>query len=199
MTGMRRFVLTAAAVLAATLAGVGGASALTGGHDHGPGEHEPGPRVDPREGSVRVHAASEDPSGGPRWAVRAYESVEGQSCVEAGRVTPAGRYGRLDPGGAVAELPTGPHGTCGDFSVDPVILVVDTRPARGDVAARTVLFGRAGPAVQSVSAGAPGSSMAPLPLSAQRTFLIVAEGIHPPSSFPVDVRMDDGSVRTIRW
>ncbi len=75
----------------------------------------------------------------------------------------------------------------------------DTRPARGDVPPRTVLFGQAGPAVRSVSAGAPGLARAPLPLGAQRTFLIVAEGIHPPASFPVDVRMDDGSVRTIRW
>ncbi|HEX8103883.1 MAG TPA: hypothetical protein VF533_14800 [Solirubrobacteraceae bacterium] len=193
-----RFLGIAAAVLAATLAGVAAASALTGTAS----QSEPPPAAEqfvPRDGTTRVTPGAADPDGGPRWGVRTYTSREGQSCVEVGRVTPGGRYGRLEANGEVAELPSAPSGVCGDLDVDPVILAINTRAARGGLPARTVLYGQAAPDVEAMTAGAPGRAAAPVALTGERTFVVVAEGIHEASEFPVDVRTRDGEVTRYRW
>lgn len=192
-----RLLVWAAAILGATLAGVTAASALTDGG--GPDDRRPAvEQLQPRQGTTRVAPGQADPAGGPRWAVRAYDSEEGLSCVELGRLSAEGRYGRLEPDGKVTELPEGPHGVCGDMAVDPFVFAVTTRPAHRNLPARTVLYGLAGPEVETVSAGAPGRRLAPLQLSGERTFVVVADGLHPVSEFPVDVRLRDGRVKSYR-
>lgn len=195
---VRRILTLALAVLAATIGGVAAASALTGGAAQDDTSAAP-PELAPRDGTTRVTPGAADPAGGPQWAVRTYQSKSGNDCVEVGRLSPAGRYGRLEADGRVTELPSAPSGVCGDTTTDPVVLAVDARPEREGVPARTVLYGYARPDVESVSAGAPGRAMQPLELSGDRTFVLVTEGVHSASEFPVDVRTRDGRLEPYRW
>jgi len=186
----------AVAALGAAALGVSAASTFVDGAT-GPG---PAPESQvPVVGSVRVGPIAADPGGSIDWALRAYTSTSGGSCVEVGRVT-GGRFGQIDAAGAYRALPLDAVAACGDLATKPVIVAVNAYPARGDCDARTVLFGRASASVAGilVHRGA-GSVQARPAIGATGGFLLPLAGTIAASELPLTITLDDGHRRIYDW
>jgi hypothetical protein len=153
----------------------------------------------PVAGSERVGPIAADPAGGLAWALRIYMSTSGGNCVEVGRAS-AGRFGQIDAGGTFRARPLDEGGTCGDLAAEPVILAVNTYPARAGRDARTVLFGRAAPAVADVLVQRPDGSVQMRPaIGATGGFLLPLAGIIAASDLPVTITLADGRSRSYGW
>lgn len=191
---LRRPVKLGVAAAGAAALGVSAASALV------PAPTVPAPQsLMPVAGSERLGPAAADPLGGIDWALRAYTSTSGGSCVEAGRVSD-GRFGQVDAAGAYREQPIDGGGTCGDLAAEPVIVAVNAYPARADRGARTVLFGLAGPRVAGVLVQRPGEAVAARPaIGATGGFLLPLAGTIAATELPVTVTLDDGGRRVYGW
>lgn len=159
-------------VVAAALAGVGAASALT---PSGAAPEDEGSVPAVVAGSAGVDAAAPDPAGGPDWVVARFVNDEQRECAVAGRSI-AGQFGRLDGDGSFVPLAIGPGGVCGDPASE-LMRAVAVYPGGGSNGARTIFFG------VSVSAGAysvlaPDGSRHDLAPGERGGFLVVAEGQH---------------------
>jgi hypothetical protein len=186
--------LSVAAVGAAAL-GVSAASAVVGGGPPGPAPQSHAPV----SASVRIGPTAADPAGGIDWALRLYTSTSGASCAEAGRLT-GGRFGQIDAAGIYRALPLEAVAACGDLTAEPVIVAVNAYPARGARAARTVLFGRASPAVAGVLVQRrDGSLRARPPIGAAGGFLLPLAGTIAASELPVTITLDGGGRRIYDW
>jgi hypothetical protein len=191
---LRRPVKLAAGGLAAAGLGVSAASAVVGA----PAAPTPQSAV-PVAGTERIGPIAPDPVGGLGWALRVYMSTSGGSCVEVGRAR-AGRFGHVDAAGTFRALPLDEVGTCGDLAAEPVILAVNTYAARADRAARTVLFGRAGPAVVDVVVQRRDGSVQARPtIGAAGGFLLPLVGTVAPTELPVTITLEDGRRRVYGW
>lgn len=133
---MRRLGLSVSLLLAA-LGGVAAASALMPARD---AARSSSASVEPGGSFVTVHALADDPDGGPRWGVRIYESEDGATCPNAGRVE-EGRFGRAGARGEHVPLPVAADGACADLTVAPLALAVQRHPARPGQGERGVVFG----------------------------------------------------------
>lgn len=60
----------------------------------------------PLPGSVRVPVSVDDPQGGPRWALRTWETDRGFTCVQVGRLN-GGQFGVITDGRVFRALPVG--------------------------------------------------------------------------------------------
>lgn len=152
----------------------------------------------PLAGSERVGPIAADPAGGLAWALRSYMSTSGGICVQVGRAY-AGRFGQIDAGGTFRVRPLDEGGTCGDLAAEPVILAVNTYPARPDRDARTVLFGRASPAVADILVQRDGTvEMRPM-IGSAGGFLLPLAGTLAASQLPVTITLADGRSRIYGW
>jgi len=191
---LRRPVKLTAAGLGAAALGVSAASALV------PAPTGPAPQsAVPVTGSDRLGPTAADPAGDLDWALRAYTSTSGGSCVELGRLSD-GRFGQIDAAGAYREQPLDGGGTCGDLAAEPLIVAINAYPARADRGARTVVFGLAGPAVAGVLVQRPGGEVAArLTIGATGGFLLPLAGTIAASELPVTITLDDGRSRVFDW
>jgi hypothetical protein len=189
----RRVKLAGAAVGAAAF-GVSAASALV------PAPNAPTPQsAIPVAGTERLGPTAADPLGGIDWVLRAYTSTSGGSCMEVGRVSD-GRFGQVDAAGAYRALPLDAVATCGDLAAEPVIVAINTYPARADRGAQTVVFGLASPEVAGVLVQRPGAAAAARPaIGATGGFLLPLAGMIAASELPVTVILGDGRRRVYDW
>ncbi|MEA2241574.1 MAG: hypothetical protein QOD24_1130 [Solirubrobacteraceae bacterium] len=191
---LRQPVRLGIAAVGAAVLGVSAASALV------PAPTVPAPQsAIPVAGSERLGPTAADPLGGIDWALRAYTSTSGGSCVEVGRLTD-GRFAEVDAAGTYRAAPLGEGGTCGDLAAEPVIVAVNAYPARADRGARTVLFGLAAPAVAGLLVQRPGGAVGVRPvIGATRGFLLPLAGTIAASELPVTITLADGRSRMYDW
>jgi hypothetical protein len=191
---LRRPIKLTAAGLGAAALGVSAASALV------PAPTGPAPQsAIPVAGSDRLGPTAADPLGDIDWALRTYTSTSGGSCVEVGRVSD-GRFGQIDAAGAYREQSLDGGGTCGDLAAEPVIVAINSYPARADRGAQTVVFGLASPAVAGVLVQRPGGAPAARPaIGATGGFLLPLPGTIAASELPVTITLDDGRGRVFDW
>jgi hypothetical protein len=191
---LRRSIKLAAAALGAAALGVSAASALV------PAPNVPAPQsAVPVAGTERLGPTAADPLGGIDWAVRSYASTSGGSCVEVGRVSD-GRFGQIDAAGAHRAFPLDESGTCGDLTAEPLIVAINSYPARADRGAQTVVFGLAAPTVAGVLVQRPGGAAAARPaISATGGFLLPLAGTIAASELPVTITLGDGRSRMYDW
>lgn len=190
---LTRTVKTAAALVATALLGVSAASAFVG---------SPAPSVPQspvaRPGTDRIEQIAQDPEAGLQWAVRSYVSASGASCAEAGRLK-SGRFGQVDGTQAFREAPAQEAGTCADLRQEPLLLAVNHYPAGEGRAARTVLFGHAGPDVVDLVVTGPGGAERRLARGAGGGFILVLAGALAPTDLPVRITLVGGAQRTFDW
>lgn len=184
--------LVTTGLVGTALIGAVGADAVIGGSAPPP----PPPnafRLAP--GTERVDARTNDPVGGPPWAVRVYQGQSGLSCLEVGRFD--GRaFGPTRPDGTVADLPIEESGSCGDLDADVIQfgVVSLSRRANAGQGERTVLFGRASDSVRTLRVRRANQSGA-VSIGARGTFIIVLTGLEEPTSIRLRAELDDGSSR----
>lgn len=132
-----RVPLLIAATIASGVSGLVVASVVVGDEPQRPvpDEHD-----DARAGSARIAARTSDPSGGPDWAVRAYDGGTGLRCVAVGRADER-RFGRVDTAGNVTETAVDDSGSCADPAVAPLQLAVSRQAPTATDPASAVLFG----------------------------------------------------------
>jgi hypothetical protein len=182
------------AALGAAALGVSAGSAVVGGSS----APDPPSQV-PVADSASVGPIVPDPVGGLDWAVRAYRSTSGASCVEVGRVR-GDRYGQTDASGAFHPLALDASAVCGDLTAEPVIVAVSAYTARALGEARTVLFGRAGPAVAEVLVRRRDGSIEARPrIGAAGGFLLPLAGHVAATALPVTITLDDGRRTVYDW
>lgn len=186
--------LTTTFALAATAAfGVSVASAVVGA---GPPAPPRGLEAEP--GSDRVALTVPDPRGGLDWGVRSYVSTSGNSCVEPGRMS-GGHFGQLvGATGAFRATAAQDGGTCGSLLAEPILLAINHYPSVEDRAARTVLFGWAGPAVTAIDVGGPGG-LRHVGAASSGAFVLPFAGAVAPTDLPVFVTLADGGRLTFDW
>lgn len=145
------------ALVAATVIGVAGASAVMGAtqpvEPSGPADLVP----DGTGSTIATTAADPDAAaarGGatvPRWAVRVYRSESGLTCPDVNR-TVGGDWGRVDGDGSFHPLALDASGECVALSAEhPYELVVRHLPANDERGARAVAFGVAASGVTSIT------------------------------------------------
>jgi hypothetical protein len=191
---LTRPVRLSAAALGAGVLGVTAGSAVVGG-SRGPTP----PSLVPVPGSERVGPIVPDPVGGRDWAVRVYMSVSGASCAEVGRVS-GGRFGQEDASGAFHALALDQSAACGDLAAEPVIVAVNAYAAHARRQARTVLFGRAAPAVAEVSVQRREAAVEARPrIGATGAFVLPLAGRIAARKLPVTITLDDGRTAVYDW
>jgi hypothetical protein len=138
-----------AALLAAILVGVAGASAFVDAS----GQDTPvGPAtVQPDGSAARLAVTATDPAGRQPWAIRVYRSQAGWTCPEAGRVQD-GDFGQVDADGVFRPSTVQAAGSCIDLDKAPVSVTVNRYPANGDRGARAIIFGVVSSDVSRISA-----------------------------------------------
>jgi hypothetical protein len=184
-----------AAALGAGVLGVSAASAVVGG-SRGPAP----PSQVAVAGSERIGPIVPDPAGGRDWAVRVYMSTSGASCVEVGRVSGGGRFGQEDASGTFHALALDEGAVCGDLEAEPVILAVNAYSARGQRGARTVLFGRAAPAVAGVLVQRRDAAAEARPrIGATDGFVLPLAGTIAASALPVTITLANGRRAVYDW
>lgn len=144
---MRRRMIVLLALVAAVIAGVASASAITAQVD--PDTAVSPANIQPDGTGARVPVTATDPDGRPAFAIRVYRSKSGLICPEAGRIA-GGHFGQLDPAGEVEATDVMATGVCQDLSKEPAGYVVNHYPARGKLPARAVVFGVTTDAVTAV-------------------------------------------------
>jgi len=190
---MRRRLVLGVAFVLTTLAGVASASVLSAGQ----AAEAPGAADDAAvAGSARLGATVPDPRGGPRWAVRTYQSVSGRRCASVGRTNGGTAFGPSDDKGRVQDSPASFSGSCAQPGTEPAQVIL---AQYGNVAGtpRSVLYGFAEPAVATITATGPGGPAA-VALDQRRTFLVVREGLSVPDSWLLTATLNDGSIRSYR-
>jgi hypothetical protein len=191
---LTRPVKLGAAALGAGVLGVSAGSAVVGG-SRGPTP----PGLVPVAGSERVGPIVPDPVGGRDWAVRVYMSTGGASCAEVGR-TSGGRFGQEDASGTFHALGLDESAACGDLTAEPIIVAVNAYAARARREARTVLFGRAAPAVAEVLVQRRDAAVEVRPrIGATGAFLLPLAGMIAASELPVTITLDDGRTAVYDW
>jgi len=185
-----------AAALGAAALGVSAASAVVGG-----ARAPTPPSQVPLAGSDRIEPTAPDPVGGLDWAVRVYTSTSGARCAEVGRLS-GGRFGQVDASGAFYRLELDESAVCADLTVEPVVVAVNAYPAGAGRPARTVLFGRADPAVADVLVQPRDASIEdahPRIGAAAGGFLLPLAGTIEARALPVTIRLDDGRTAVYDW
>jgi len=183
-----------AAALGAAALGVSAASAVVSG----PAAPMP-PSHAPVAGSERIEPVAPDPVGGLDWALRVYTSTSGASCAEVGRLR-GGEFGQNDATGAFQPIELDERAVCADLTVEPVVVAVNAYPAGVQRPARTVLFGRAGPAVSDVLVQRRGAAIEARPrIGAAGGFLLPLAGTIMAPALPVTVTLDGGRTTVYDW
>lgn len=119
-----RLPLLIVALIAAVLAGVATASAVLPTRS---ADATAGPdAVTPDDDAPRTLARTQDPRGGPDWAVRVYRSRTGATCPELGRTD--GRQFGARSGEGVTPVPLAAAGSCGDLGASPAVGAVNIYP-----------------------------------------------------------------------
>jgi hypothetical protein len=121
-----------------------------------------------------AEATAADPVERAPWGVRVYQSVQGTTCVVAGRVV-GGRLGVLQSG-RFKELASDAPGSCANLIEDHLVATVRNYGAVSG-GARTVLFGVGDRTVQHVVIDRGGRST-DVPIAADGTFVLAFEGDH---------------------
>lgn len=192
---LRRPVTLGAAALGAGVLGVAAASVVVGG--------SPGPTPPsqvPVAGSERIGPIVPDPAGGRDWALRVYRSVSGASCVEVGRMSGGGRFGQEEASGTFHALALDESAVCGDLEAEPVIVAVNSYAARAQREARTVLFGRATPAVARVLVRRRDAGVEARPrIGAAGGFVLPLAGTIAASALPVTIALENGRRVVYDW
>jgi hypothetical protein len=192
---LTRPVKLGAAALGAAVLGVSAASAVVGGSQ----EPTPPSQV-PVAGSERIGPIVPDPAGGRDWAVRTYTSTSGASCVEVGRVSGGGRFGQEDASGTFHALALDESAVCGDLAAEPVIVAVNSYAARAQHEARTVLFGRATPAVAGVLVQRRDAAVEARPrIGSTGGFVLPLAGRIATSALPVTITLENGRRTVYDW
>lgn len=137
---MRRRLLFALALIAAVVAGVATASAITA--QIAPDTAVMPVNAQPDGSGSRVPVTAADPDGRPSFAVRVYRSKEGRTCPEVGR-TQNGAYGQLHDDGSFEAVGDDAAGSCVDLRDQPIGFAINHYPPHGKAPARAVLFGAA--------------------------------------------------------
>jgi hypothetical protein len=183
-----------AAALGAAALGVSAASAVVGG------QRSPAPPSQvPVTGSERIDPIVPDPTGGLDWALRVYMSTSGASCAEVGRLS-GGRFGQNDASGVFYPLEFDEGAVCGDLAVEPLVAAVNAYPAGAQRPARTVLFGRAAPAVADVLVQRRDVSSEAHPrIGAGGGFLLPLAGTLAARALPLTITFDDGRTAVYDW
>jgi hypothetical protein len=122
----------------------------------------------PEDPAVIEASAVANPSGGPRWVVRAFTTKSGRECVQLGRLR-EGVFGQVQAGRFRA-LPAATLGTCASHVAHGPQIVVSRRPGMD----LTVVYGLAvDPAPVSIRFGAQHRRVTPVGFGA---FVAVFEG-----------------------
>ncbi|WP_445148570.1 hypothetical protein [Baekduia sp. Peel2402] len=187
---MRRRLIVLLALVAAVVAGVASASAITAQVD--PDTAVSPPNIQPDGTGARVPVTATDPDGRPAFAIRVYRSKSGLICPEAGR-TAGGRFGQLDPAGEVEATEVAATGVCQDLSKEPAGYVVNHYPARGKLPARAVVFGVTTDAVTGVTLTTAGVQR-PVRFAGNTYISVVREDALAGAS--LDVTLADGTTKS---
>ncbi len=186
----RRIAIVLAAVLA-VVAGVASASIVSPGTASEP---PPPARDELPAGSVRTGAPVADPRGGPPWAVRVLDAETSSRCIVVGRVE-GGAFGPVDASGEVRDTGLVRRGSCADPAGEPLQVALARYAYTGGTGPRSVLFGVVSADVASVEVVAPGFS-GPVAVDADRTFLVVSEGLTYGGECTIKVTFTDGTARS---
>lgn len=187
---MRRRLIFLLALVAAVVAGVASASAITAQVD--PDTAVSPANIQPDGTGARVPVTATDPDGRPAFAIRVYRSKSGLICPEAGR-TAGGRFGRLDAEGEVEATDVMATGVCQDLSKEPAGYVVNHYAARGKLPARAVVFGVTTDAVTGVTLTT-GGVQRPVRFAGNTYITVVREDALAGAS--VDVTLNDGTTKS---
>lgn len=192
-TSLIAFVLS---VLAASLAGVAAASALTAGEaaSDAASMREEAPRALLMAKVTRaISATASDPTDDGRWAVRVGATDDGAQCVDLGRVQ-QGAWGRPIAGRFVRD--TGELASaCGQPIAESPFFVNLGAAQTGE---RNVIFGVADPAVASLSVRTSDGATHPLEIGSDGAFI----GVFAPGSLtdlPVSYTLGDGRSFRFGW
>jgi hypothetical protein len=147
-------------------------------------------------GSIDTGAPAGDPRGGPPWAVRIYDAQSSRRCIVAGR-TDATAFGPIDAKGEIYDTGAVTSGSCANPLEDPRQVAVARYADSGGDGPRTVLYGIVDATVKTVDVDAPGVD-GPVAVDADRTFIVVREGLWPDGSVNVTFTLSDGSTRSYR-
>lgn len=187
---MRRRLTILLALVAAVVAGVASASAITA--QVSPDTAVSPPDIQPDGSGAVVPVTAADPDGRPAFAVRVYRSRSGLTCPEVGR-TEGGRFGQLDASGDVEAYGVEATGACADLAKGPLGVVVNHYPARGKLPARAVVFGVTTDAIASVRLSTAGGDR-PVRYASNAYISVIREDALDGAS--LDVTLADGTTRS---
>ncbi len=140
---------------------------------------------------------SGDPGGLPDWEVRLSRSQTGQVCTAVGQLQD-GRFGIVGLDRKFRELPLGSADACGSAPVGSAVQVgARAAVGRGDMTARTLVVGIAGPDVTSVALRR-GTRDTPLRLGRGGAFLAVLTGLPEITRPNLQITNSSGAVRTVK-
>ncbi len=190
---MLRRICIALGLMVAVVAGVAAASVVS---PTTAAEQPAAGRDELPAGSIDTGAPAGDPRGGPPWAVRIYDAQSSRRCIVAGR-TDATAFGPVDAKGEVHDTGAVTSGSCANPLEDPRQVAVARYADSGGDGPRSVLFGIVDAAVEPSTSIAPGVD-GPVAVDADRTFIVVREGLWPAGAVNVTFTLSDGSTRSYR-
>lgn len=190
---MTRRLSIAVALVLAVVAGIAGASTVTPGTAAPP---PPGGRDELPAGDVRAGTPVADPQRGPPWAVRVYDPLTSSRCIAVGRVSGAA-FGPVDAAGEIRDTGAVASGACADPAEQPNQVAVARYAGGAGAGPRSVAFGIVDATVTSVEVLAPGVE-GPVAVGAERTFIVVGDGLWPQGDTTVTLTSKDGITSSYR-
>ena len=137
-----------------------------------------------------------DPRGGPPWAVRIFDGDTSVRCIVAGahrrraRSAPSTRRVRSTTPGAVAS------GSCADPADEPLQVALARFADTAGTGPRSVLFGVAARERRQRRRRRARRVAGRVTLDADRTFIVVSDGLTATGASTVAVTLSDGSTRS---